>query len=529
MYQESSRSNIALWFKAVKRHKYLLVLSSFFVMSLIVFGNQYVVPETYEAKALIRVRPVAFKSAVSDTPSVDHESKLLREELLAGSVLQKVVTDLELTKPSDKKNVIHRFSEIFYKDVTPKVLTVDQAVFKLKRKLQVAREAVPVEGQLDSNNTILTLTLRGENPEEVASIVNKIVDVYVEKMANADINSASQSVELLQTRVDLVQEQLKEEELNIAQYKGKHADSLVPEGIIEGDLHDVNLEIATAESAVEEARVKVTDINNRLRVESKYIIGGADSSHPQDLLVRAEAELQDLQMKYYDRHPRVVAQKDKIKRLEKEVKSKKSTATKVPNPVYAVLLGEKNTAISEEKAAIVRLGSLRGEAARLKAKLNRIPQTTEYLLSLESKRNMTNERLGSLITKLTSATLLLNAAEQGVGNFGIVDRATVPESPIGSPRLILSVVGIVVGFGFSLFLVLVRDFIDKSIHDKDSFKEVIGDLGVDLVAVIPKIRTPKDKFVNVWNFVFYSAAFGYFAFICTYIVNIVLNKSFILK
>ena len=199
-------------------------------------------------------------------------------------------------------------------------------------------------------------------------------------------------------------------------------------------------------------------------------------------IAQLKNHLEDLRMKYTEKHPDLLIIRKKIAELEKEVEMEKMTKedeiwkggqetyTGPTKPVRAGGLKGKK----KEKAGMVRVGldprvkevkdrillvekemeRLREEDSKVKAQIakyqNRVEKTFEreqdmYIIARDY--NNTREAYSSLLQKSQEAQQAENLERRQKGEqFRIIDPARIPEMPYRPDLVKISLVGVVVGF-----------------------------------------------------------------------------------
>jgi capsular polysaccharide biosynthesis protein len=174
--------------------------------------------------------------------------------------------------------------------------------------------------------------------------------------------------------------------------------------------------------------------------------------------------------------------------------------------------GEENTALSEEqllsskilgeqirrqreiKTEIMDLEEdirkLKNEIRIYQQRIERTPKREEELLTLNRDYQNIRQSYSSLLNRKLEAEVAVNMEKKQKGEqFSILFSAEVPRGPV-SPNLkilfILAVMGAAsIGFG----LIFLLDYFDTSLKDPGEFE---SELGVDVLALIPKIYQKKD-------------------------------------
>ena len=151
--------------------------------------------------------------------------------------------------------------------------------------------------------------------------------------------------------------------------------------------------------------------------------------------------------------------------------------------------------------AEVKNQSLRSSVTSLSAlvrqyeeRFNRLPKTTIELARFQRTREST-EKLFTLIEEKYQEALINEQSQ--AGNVLIIDNARVPIKPSKPNRLLMMLVGLLIGFGLAFGYVLIRDYFD----DKVNTPEDIEKKNVHVLAWIPKVNELNGLNLNGKDFI----------------------------
>ncbi|QRF14176.1 polysaccharide biosynthesis tyrosine autokinase [Klebsiella africana] len=134
------------------------------------------------------------------------------------------------------------------------------------------------------------------------------------------------------------------------------------------------------------------------------------------------------------------------------------------HPTYKALLEKRNT-LQEEKN-------------KLNKKVSSMPSTQQEVLRLS--RDVESGR--AVYLQLLNRQQELNIAKSSaIGNARIIDNAVTDPKPVKPKKILIVLFGFVLGFGFSVFFVLLRVFMHRGIESPEELEEI----GVTVYASIP--------------------------------------------
>ncbi|MEN5041910.1 polysaccharide biosynthesis tyrosine autokinase [Stenotrophomonas sp. TWI1149] len=142
------------------------------------------------------------------------------------------------------------------------------------------------------------------------------------------------------------------------------------------------------------------------------------------------------------------------------------------------------------QALMRQIGELEGRKSGFQNEVKRLPDAQQELLKLTRDLQVSNE----MYTSLLGQAQQLDVARAGtVGNVRIVDSAAVDDtSPVKPKKLMIVLIGTLVGGFLSIGLILLRQMINRGIEDPAQIEE----LGLPVYASIPTSVTQKNDSVR---------------------------------
>nr|WP_279381245.1 GNVR domain-containing protein [Clostridium pascui] len=74
------------------------------------------------------------------------------------------------------------------------------------------------------------------------------------------------------------------------------------------------------------------------------------------------------------------------------------------------------------------------------------------------------------------------------GTIEVLDRASVPKSPISPKRTLNLVIGFFLGIMISIALTFVLEYMDKTIKTEDDVKRYLGLPGIGIIPQLPEVN-----------------------------------------
>jgi hypothetical protein len=118
-------------------------------------------------------------------------------------------------------------------------------------------------------------------------------------------------------------------------------------------------------------------------------------------------------------------------------------------------------------------------------------------MTLKRDYENTQESYQSLLNRKLEAEISVNMEKKQKGEqFQIIDRAILPRKPVSPDIRTLFLLSVAAGLGFGGGLIFLLDFLNPSLKQPKDYQT---DLGLMVLATIPKLLSPKDKLLRLLN------------------------------
>jgi succinoglycan biosynthesis transport protein ExoP len=232
---------------------------------------------------------------------------------------------------------------------------------------------------------------------------------------------------------------------------------------------------------------QITSLQNENR---QLIAQSRRPSQGSSPLATAEAQLAAAEAQYSDRHPDVIAARERVAQLRRTSPSSDEG-------------GAIQQQIAANNAAIHQLMSQRDATlARANAAMagqSRAPAIMEQAMQLESRvstlRNQYQAVSENLLKAQNSSRM---ASEQRAERLSLVEPANLPDHPFSPNRLMLIGAGAAVGLMLGLLLALGLEFINRPVRSPRQLEQ----LGYPVIGVVPLIKTKQQRvrrFPALWS------------------------------
>lgn len=431
------------YLKVASRYKWWGVLTAWVVcIAGWVFISQ--MPDQYKAQAKVFVdtrsvlRPLLHGLTIM--PDVSGQVRLMTRLLFTRPNLEKIarMTDLDLMAKDEQ--------------------VMEAIVDRLKSSMAI---------EAASQVNIFTISAEDSDPQLAKRLVQAMLTVFVEQALGETRRDSDTAQRFLDQQIQEYQRRLQVAEQAIEEFKRKNYGLLPGQGgDLYGVLQAVHAQLEEAKLAVQEAVNRRDEIARQLKDEEPVFEDFSSAQSPTEAKIQAlQARMDELLIKYTEKHPEVITLKRSIAQLKKQ-QAEDSDEQAFPsggeaNPVFQQM----KLALSEAEANVASL------QARVKAyedKIQKLQEQMDARLKVETELKNLNRDYGTIKTNFETLLArreqarISESVEQNTDTvkFRVVDPPQVPSKPSAPNRILLSAgmlgAGLVAGFGLTILLALLR-------------------------------------------------------------------------
>lgn len=504
---ELQRSELKKYLKIITKRKYLFILLSLIIMSVIAWGS-YFLPKQYEASSLVFIEQSLVNQLVRGiaiTPSINDKIRVLRYEILSRDLLRKALRDIDadVNVKNDRQ-----FEELIQE-------------FRKKTNITVNRD------------DLFIVSLRDQDPQFAMNYVNSLVRNYVERNQSAKREEAYGATRFFTEQILNVKTKLDKAEDDLIKYRQQ--EGIYLSSSEDSIINDIKLyygEIDNLKSKRNELSATRESIKKQIAGEEPFTVAtlrrSADAGGNTEVL---ENRIKQLLVRYTENHPEIVKLRADIEELKKQDTPLSSSdslmepETSATNPIYQDLKLKLLQTESEINALDAKQKHLSLMISKKERELKYIPESRKKLSELERERNAHRSLYNQLLERQGKTEVAKDMElESKSTTFRVVDPAVLPTKPASPDRVKIILMGIAMGILGGIGGVFLREHFDSSVKDAQTLK----DLGLVMLAVIPKIFNEDENKVQVKRArMIYSLAGFYFLIICSALVLEILGYSYI--
>ncbi len=337
------------------------------------------------------------------------------------------------------------------------------------------------------------ITYEDENPQVAKRVVQAILTIFMESSLGETRKDTDSAQRFLDEQIKEYEARLVASETRLTEFKRENLGRMPSQGrdyyenlqIAISDLEQAQLQLQEAENRRKELQRQMED--NETPLFGMGPVSAASGTPVLDARIQnLQARLDELLLKFTERHPDVQAVKTTIADLEKQraevVATQAQSASAAPaddavmnNPFQAQMRLALSEAEANAASLKARVSTYRKRVDEFKRLVNIIPEVEAQLKQLNRDYDVTKSNYETLLARRESAAIsqqLDQSAE--VVKFRVVDPPYVPGAPSGPnrPLLISGVLlgGIAAGIVFAFFLAQ----LNPTFNSRRTLMEVTG-------------------------------------------------------
>ena len=418
-------------------------------------------PDTYEATARVYVdtrgilRPLLQGLAIN--PDVASGLDVVRQALLSRPQIERVAHETDLdggANTPEKKELLLR---------------------SLQDRISIA--AADNRARTTQGEGLYLIKFRDHDRTKSVEVVSQLLRDFVGN-AMVDKRSGQETAQrFLENQIAEYEQRLSAAESRLADFKKANV-GLMPDsrGDYFGRLQQESAELDKNRGDLAVAESRLAEINRQLSGEEPFLFGfdsgaGAPKGQAGDLTARIqelEKQLDDLLLKYTEKHPEVIAtrqqiaelkqrQQDELARIKSGHPATGSLSDSLKaNPLYQSLeLEQKKTQVSVAELR-QQVSQSEAKVGELKREVNAVPEVEAELARLNRDYDVTRQKYTELVQRRETATLSEQADRTGTVKFDIIEPPSAAIRPVlpNRPRLLTLVLlaGLGAGAGMAWLL-----------------------------------------------------------------------------
>jgi polysaccharide chain length determinant protein (PEP-CTERM system associated) len=465
----------------------------------------FFMPDTYQATARVFVDTKTALSEVTRGISVDSgvdtQIQRVRQALLGGPQLLKVAAETDLgvgaTTPSAQQVVIDKL-----------------------------RNAIDISGSIGRDGTasgVFNISYKDSNRGKSLEVVEKLLNTFVEGALGGKREGSAQAQQFLLAQIADLERRLTAAEERLADFKRRNV------GLMPGTQGDYFSRLQTETDGLSKAQASLgvamrrrDELQRQLRGEQPFVTGsggavqvpsapGGVGSDIGTRIRETQARLDELLLRFTDKHPDVISMRATLKELQARQQSEIDAARRgdsgaaartglAANPVFQNIQVQFNQAQVEIATIQADIADRERKMTSLRALLNTAPEVEANFAKLNRDYDVTRSQYQALLERLERARLGEEAEATGIVRFETIDPPSAAFAPIAPNRPMLIAAALIAALGAGGALAYLLHLLKPVFMSARHLSEATGlpVLGVVSMTWLEKYRASERRDIAVY-------------------------------
>jgi protein tyrosine kinase modulator len=401
-------------------------------------------PDTYVAWARVyidtRTRLSQVTQGIAVESNIASQAEAVRQALLGGPQLEKVA---RLALPG-------------FAAKSPEAQA--DTIQDLRERLEVVASSEREQQLKNQPADLYTITFKDSNRPRAQRVVDQLMRLFLSNSLGGQQEGSEQAQQFLTQQIAEYDKRLAAAEGRLADFKREHP------GMVPGTTGDYFTRLHGETDELDKDRLGLTvleqkrdELHRQLTSEQPLMgaVGGGPNNNSADtatLIRETQAHLDELLLKYTDKHPDVIATRRSLEDLKKRQKAELEAVRRgdpaaiaatgmASNPVYQGMRLQLSQIDVEIAAARQQVADQERKITEQRKMINSAPQVEAEFERLDRDYSVTHAQYQALVERLSRAKLSDKADATGVVRFEVVDPPTTDQEPVfpKRTRLILMV------------------------------------------------------------------------------------------
>jgi polysaccharide chain length determinant protein (PEP-CTERM system associated) len=491
------------------RYRWLGLLAAW-VVCVVGWLVVYSIPNTYQANARVYVdskgilRPLLQGLAID--PDVASGLDLVRQVLLSRPQIEQVARNTGL-------------------DATAKTPEArEQLINSIQSRISI--EAGDLRARTTQGEGLYRIAFQDIDRAKSVEVVQTLLNGFVENALGEKRSGQASAQRFLETQIAQYETRLRESENKLAEFKKRNV------GVMPNSQGDYFAKLQEETNGLEQVRTSLgiaesrrTEIQRQLDGEEPFLFGidsgtsasVAASGGAGDVSYRIqelEKNLEDLLLRYTEKHPEVIATRSTLADLKKR-ESDELTRVRAGQAATGTLASslKQNPAYQslemELKRTKVQIAELRQDYSQrqarvgdIRGKVNTVPEVEAQLARLNRDYEVNKQQYQELVQRRETAALSENADRSGTVKFEIIDPPAAALEPISPNRPLLLTGVLMAGLGLAGVLAWLLNQLHPVFH---SVKTLTAATGVPVLAAVSRTWGERHRVVRKQELLRYCA------------------------
>lgn len=375
------------------------------------------IPNSYESRARVFVQMQSILPSKVGITALEQQKDVdrVRQTLTSAVNLEKVVrgTDLAATVQTDR-------------DVADRVAGL--------------QKAITVTAQQDN---LFEIVAKGSSPKVTRSIVQKLIDIFVEENLAGDRDETTQTLGFLDAQLEQRQKQLQDAEAKRTDFQNRYMGSLPGTGSLTDRMSAARTQMAQVDGDLAAAQSSLAAVNGQMAGTPQSVagIGGGAAGPARARLAAIQGQIAEARGRgYTDNHPDMIALRSQLGAAQAAARGEPLSAGGggSPNPLYLSLRSMQADKQSQVAALTMRRTQLQGDLDLIDSKLAGDPAVAAEQGQIERNYTVLKDQYDKMLADREDIKLRGQAQTQTDAiKFSVIDPPTAPRVPTAPNRPLL--------------------------------------------------------------------------------------------
>ncbi len=342
--------------------------------------------------------------------------------------------------------------------------------------------------RMSERNNTFTISYGARDPEVAFRVVDTLLTIFVESNLGFARQELDVAREFIGKQVKEYEERVAEAERKLADFKRENTEFLPGASTYREYLDGLRRETAAIAAEIADTKAKVASMTTQLGdLKPMVPSGGAAAMSPLQMRVeQMRASLDDLKLRYTEKHPAMEETRRQLAILEDRLRSEGGSSAggmgAIPNPVYENVRMEKVALTAQIAALENRFTRKTEEVAQLEAKAPRVPEVEAEFTRLTRDAELVRRQFEELQARQEAAKLSQSREmEAEKVQFRVINPPQKAQHPSGIKRSLLITAVLFGGLGLGLALTFLISAMQSTFY---SPYRIIHALGVPVIGTI---------------------------------------------
>ncbi|MDJ0941252.1 MAG: GNVR domain-containing protein [Woeseiaceae bacterium] len=422
----------------------------------------YALPDTYESEATLYV----------DTSSTLRP--LLEQMTIGNDVLSRV--EMVRTAMTGRPLLLRvaRDTDLHLRAGTPE---------QMDNLIEGMRERISILNDPRRDPSLYNIRYRDESPVAAQAVVGSMLNMFIEDSLGESRVDTEKAQAFLRQELQKLEQDLQRAETELAEFKKQNVGKMPGEsGTYFERLQSSMDELEATQSTLRLARRKHDALIQQLAGEQPLLDSSTGQQSELDQRISDnQSRLEELQLRFTDLHPDVIAVKESLEQLRAqkqaqldELAAGDGTGIASDNPVFQNIQIELTTVNVQIETLLEQEATQQRRIAELRELIDVLPQVEAQLARLTRDYDVHQVQYQDLLQRLEIAELSESAEQSDEVQFRIIDPPRLPDDAVAPNRPLLLLVVLVGGLAAGAGLAFLGNQLKPVFHDVMSLRDVTG-------------------------------------------------------